>query len=588
MRNRNSHVALIGIGPHAKRIYLNYFKKHNYNLPLVVELESNKDNVTDYLKNNGFQNTKIFTIPDKYKDNIHLPKKYALNLLKLLQDLHITHIIVSTEPKAHYMYIEFALKNNINVLTDKPITVMKNMTDINNINEVRKQYYKLVKLEKKSKAYCKIMCQRQYHKGYEYINKLLNDTVKKYKIPITYIDIYHCDGNWEMPHDLDKENHPYKYGYGKLFHSGYHFIDLLSNYIKINEQLTGAKKITKGSVFSNFFTPNDELAVFNLQDYQNIFNKQNIPPFYYENKKINFDKYGEKNYYGMFEFKNKYNKTLTSANLNLLHYGFSRRGWIESRDFYKSNGRIRHERVNIQVGPLLNIQVHSYQSKEIKDRTNIENEELTGGLEHFDIDIYRNVDIIGGKPFERIKLGDLYSQKEKEDFLGYNELSRDILIGKFLNGKCDKCDLKSQQLAIEMLYSCACGLSNYYSSIKKEEKIKVQNNNYEFNIDTLREYANTIKINSDKELLSIFEIDKENINYKVISNYIAGDKSYETYIFIGRDNKSVGGLLLKNFHSKVWNNFYFNLLIYMVKLLNIETIESVIKHLSYKKSTKLR
>ena len=80
------------------------------------------------------------------------------------------------------------------------------------------------------------------------------------------------------------------------------------------------------------------------------------------------------------------------------------------KDFYKSNGRIRHERINIEIGHLLNIQVHSYQSKQISDRINDICETETGGLEHFDIDIYRNVDIIGGKPFERIKLKDLYGE----------------------------------------------------------------------------------------------------------------------------------------------------------------------------------
>ena len=34
------NVALIGIGPHAKRIYLHYFKKKKVNLELVVYLES--------------------------------------------------------------------------------------------------------------------------------------------------------------------------------------------------------------------------------------------------------------------------------------------------------------------------------------------------------------------------------------------------------------------------------------------------------------------------------------------------------------------------------------------------------------------
>jgi len=35
-------IALIGLGPHAKRIYLNYFKKHNVELSLVVDLESKR------------------------------------------------------------------------------------------------------------------------------------------------------------------------------------------------------------------------------------------------------------------------------------------------------------------------------------------------------------------------------------------------------------------------------------------------------------------------------------------------------------------------------------------------------------------
>ena len=36
MKSKKISVALIGLGPHAKRIYINYFKKHNINLSLVV------------------------------------------------------------------------------------------------------------------------------------------------------------------------------------------------------------------------------------------------------------------------------------------------------------------------------------------------------------------------------------------------------------------------------------------------------------------------------------------------------------------------------------------------------------------------
>ena len=163
------NIALIGIGPHAKRIYLHYFKKKKVNFELVVDLESKKDSIRKYLDENGFENTKIFTLPDKYKDDEHLPEKISSHLLKVCKILGITHLIISTEPKAHYMYLEFALKNNINVLTDKPITVTKNMTSLQSIEKIRKQYYEILELAKNSKGICKVMCQRQYHRGYEMI-----------------------------------------------------------------------------------------------------------------------------------------------------------------------------------------------------------------------------------------------------------------------------------------------------------------------------------------------------------------------------------------------------------------------------------
>ncbi len=460
------NIALIGLGPHSKRIYLNYFQKHNSNFNVLIELKSKEKETKIYLEEHGFLNIKIYTIPDEIKDYELLPKSEEKKLYDYLMENNVKYLISSTEPKAHNMYLNFALRHDINILSDKPVTVLKGMEEYENVEKLKNQFNELVNTYKESKANCKIMCQRQYHRGYDYIKQLLKDIVTRYQVPITYIDIYHCDGNWEMAHDMNKENHPYKYGYGKLFHSGYHFIDLLSEFLKINDNLPTSKKITQGNVYSNYFTPNDELAVFNLEDYMRIFKNQEIPEFY-NNPIQGFDKYGEKNYYGLLSFKNKDNKTITTANLNLLHYGVSRRGWIKSRDYYKKNGRIRHERINIQVGTLMCIQVHSYQSKEISDRTNHETESLPGGLEQFDIEIFRNVDIIGGKPFELIQLKDLYTEEEKENMLGYNEYAREEFISNFLNNTSLKGDLLDQKLGIEILYCAAKGLCNYYNN--KEE-----------------------------------------------------------------------------------------------------------------------
>lgn len=452
----DKNIMLIGLGPHSKRIYMNYFKNHNIEPKILVDLKSNEENVKNYLLDNGYNNTIVWTLPDEYKDYENLPEKEYNQLLELCKKQNINYIISSTEPKAHNMYLQFALKNNINILSDKPITVVKGMDKLENIQKVKQQYEKLLKIYEQSNCKCNIMCQRQYHRGYIYIKNLLSEIISKYNIPITYIDIYHCDGNWEMPHDLDKENHPYKYGYGKLYHSGYHFIDLLAELVKLNNLTDDSKRIVSGKMYGDVFTPDDEKVVFNAEDFKNVFNLKELHEPYSSLENNDYSNYGEKNFYGNIGFYNESNRLITTANINLLHYGFSRRGWFESRDYYKKNGRIRHERINIQVGPLLNIQVHSYQSKEIKDRTNSIDETMTGGLEHFDIDIYRNVDLIGGVPFQRIQLKDLYGEElGKGNFIGFNEFSREEFVNSFLNDTSEKGDLKDQDLGMEILYSAS-------------------------------------------------------------------------------------------------------------------------------------
>ena len=344
--------------------------------------------------------------------------------------------------------------------------------------------------------------------------------------------------------------------------------------IKINNNLCKTKAITNFNLYSNSFTPKDELDVFNIEDYKRIFNNQEIPD-YYSKGNYNFENFGEKNFYSLFEFKNSKGNTITNVSMNLLHYGFSRRGWIKTRDFYKSNGRIRHERINIQVGPLMNIQVHSYQSKEIKDREDILTEENIGGLEHFDILIFRNSDLIGGKPFEKITLGDLYKTKEKENMLGYNELSRNEFISNFLNDKCDKSDLKEHGLGIEILYKCA--LSNIVhkklnSKINKQEILP-------FNIYELKDYVVSKYKNEEKELINHYEKNTD-YNYGVNLYYLSNLKKYYVYMYIEQKNKIVSNLLLKEYNSKIFSYIYFKFLCKLVNLNNINVIKNTIKILN--------
>ena len=513
-----SRVALVGLGPHAKRIYIKYLKEHEKRLELLIELEGKEKISQEFLEQEGFKDVKIFTIPRVDCDLEHLPIRYEKELKAIVRKNKITDMIISTEPKGHNMYLEFALKNNINVLSDKPITVVKGMNKLENIELMRQQYYNLLDLYRDSKSVCKVMCQRLCHRGYKEVKKILRDVIEKYNIPITYIDIYHCDGNWEMPHDLGKENHPYKYGYGKLYHSGFHFIDLLSQLLELNKLVTEDKQIVKGHVYGNAFTPNDEKVIFSKNDYSNIFPESNSNELYMNLERINFDNYGEKNFYGQLNFYNKDNALITTANLNLLHYGFSRRGWFESRDFYKKNGRVRHERVSINVGPLMTIHITSYQSKEIKERSNCYDEIMEGGLEHFDIDIYRNVDLISGKPHEKIKLFDLYKDSfDCDKFIGYNEMSREEFLNGYFNNYDDTGDIRNERQAIELLYSCTKSLIEK----NKEVEVKIVNNN---------ENENIIRKLTDKDL-NIKEKRLINPKTRIASRGIVENKDGKIAVF---------------------------------------------------------
>ena len=295
------------------------------------------------------------------------------------------------------------------------------------------------------------------------MKKALEQVTKEYNIPVTYIDLYHNDGMWNMPSEfIERENHPYKYGYGKLFHSGYHFIDLMAWLLEVNKETIG-KQINNAEMFVSTYKPIDFFNVFNNYDYKKIlrtnrFEKTlSIDQSYFKN-------YGEIDFHSIINFKQD-EKLITNCSINLMQSGFSRRAWSElPKDTYKANGRVRHERLNVQVGPLMNIQVHSYQAYEIADREKICNNNV-GSVEHFDIYVFRNSQLIGGKTFDMLDIATL-SEKDKEYFEGYNEKARENCFINFLLDIDDSSDLLEHRVSIELTEKAYEIMSNNKNMIK--------------------------------------------------------------------------------------------------------------------------
>jgi len=449
------NIILVGLGPHAKRIYINLMKKHNVLPLIIVDLVKNKNSILDYLNNEKICCDTYF-VPNEEADNLDLSKKVANDIRKLMKKNNIQYAIISTEPKAHFAYSKFFLKENINILMDKPITSpMFTFENVENSRKIKKEYDVLKRAYlKKSNMNFVIQCQRRFHDGYIYVKKLIDDTILQYNVPITYIDIYHSDGMWNMPNEFfSRENHPYKYGYGKLFHSGYHFIDLLTWFLESNNKINN-KKANNVRVFTSIFRPKDFFETLDNEFYKKNLETNEFSEILLNKEKVN--NFGELDFHSMIDFK-KDDYIITHCNLNLLQSGFSKRAWTKlPSDTYKSNGRVRHETVNIQIGPIMNIQIHSYQSGEINEKSEIANYDV-GSMDHFDIYIFRNNNLIGGKSFEKISISDLIS---KNDFLGNNEKARENCFLEFLDDKKGESDLLKHNLSVLLLSKLCESVSN--------------------------------------------------------------------------------------------------------------------------------
>lgn len=550
---------LFGLGPHAKRIYWNYLNmKSKFNKIYIVDLISEKAKLEKFIENSDVE-CELILFENKIRNFKKLPEDMEEILKKYVVNENIQHAIISTEPRSHAMYINFCLDNNLSIMCDKPITApLYANTEIGS-SLIMEEYLDIMeKWENSQSEMFEIQTQRRAHKGYKYIKKILEDIVGKYNVPINKITITHSDGNWSMPSEtVFRENHPYKYGYGKLMHSGYHFIDLLTFFTEINNKY-GFKENHKVYKMSDY-RPNDFFKYYGKEFNEKLGFYDNSE--YYNNLDI-IRNFGEFDISSIIDYVDAEDNIITTAHLQLTQSGYSNRSWFELPvDTYKGNGRIRHEFLDISIGPLINIKVLSYQSQEISNG-NITDSDM-GGLDHFDILIFRNSAIIGGKPFEVIKLNEIDDKiLNTKYYLGQNEEARFEILNDFFFNKVSHSNVSKHKEGIEIL-----------TELHKLMAKRFKNDNFRFAVEVLIEYngkflickrrgdlkvapgiwnipAGKVKYNEGIEEALIRETKEEiNIDLK--------DFRYLGYHFINKQHKR----LVFTYHSKLSDikNFYLNL-----------------------------
>ena len=433
------NIMLIGCGPHAKRVYIPILKETEMSfgtqLKAIVELKEKESDVSKYIKK-FFDNVECIYV-DRFKQKYthELPEQVETQLNRIVKDKKINGVIIATDPLNHMQYALWAQKQNLNILMDKPISTYENIANsIEQARHLQVDYKLLMKNYNSNKAFI-INAQRRFLPQFEIVQNLINEIAKKYGMPVTSMQSTHSDGQWRLPNEiLTLKYHPLL-GWGKVSHSGYHFIDMASKIVK-DSFISAEKQFDELSVYSKFIRPSGLLKMQPQSDLKKIFGIK------YED----IDKRTDDEILKLYKTNNEAEvdatalinlscggTPLTNITLNLLHNGFSRRSWLlpNTKDLYKGNGRVRHEYYNIEQGCLQNIQIHSYQSSDKHD-INTENDFLIGGNNHYDIYIFKNTGILGGKTFEQITGKEIAEEYSLDKSKVMNELARHEAVKEFL------------------------------------------------------------------------------------------------------------------------------------------------------------
>lgn len=431
---KDVNIMLIGLGPHAKRIYYPIIQKDGpplgAKIKVIVDLDTKRQDIEKYLEKMGDSVTERIFITDSQRSYNRLNKELENILDESIKRHNISAVFICTEPLTHMMYARYGLTRGLNTLMDKPLSTKFDVsTDMEKAKEIISDYDELLDLKNKaekkigSKIAFDLLAQRRYHPAFLKLKNLISEVYRRTNCPVTSIQSFHSDGQWRMPQEIvTQDYHPYNQGYGKLSHSGYHSLDIMPWLLEAAEG--DDKKYDEIDIVAKIVRPEDFYAQLNFEDYRRLF------PDYDEFHKMNDGEIlsrsvnlGEIDSFSTLAFKSR-GKNITLGSINLVHNGFSQRNWVsaQGRDLYKGNGRVRHESHYIEQGPFQAISFISYQGEEV-DPNRLGGIYDVGGEYHLDIHIFRNNKMFPDwKNYEKLSINDLnvnilegYSRGHQED-----------------------------------------------------------------------------------------------------------------------------------------------------------------------------
>ncbi|HGD1956441.1 TPA: hypothetical protein ACINWZ_000563 [Streptococcus agalactiae] len=337
----------------------------------VIDLKSQRNSINKRIENVDVKPINVYFIPDPdttkgiWADESDFKPIFD----EIVEQRGKIKVYIATELKAHEEYLRYCLKNKIPSLTEKPLfaPLRNNIFIPDKISESLSEMLSLdSNLERHS-----VMTLSRYHQIY---NELLVNTLKNLvitnKTPITSVHLRHAGGVWNLHNEFEtREDHPYKFGYGMLMHGAYHYIDLLTQVLCLN-QYVYPNYTLELSVTSYVGFPKDQ----SIRISKFISEKLDDDGSNFDNSKL----YGETDITSTFCLTIKeIGKVLTLGTIALEQTTPSIRNWSKIPEgLYNKNGRISSLNIEAQISTIysqnitcFDVPVHSHTNIDRIDAT---------------------------------------------------------------------------------------------------------------------------------------------------------------------------------------------------------------------------
>lgn len=206
-----------------------------------------RKNLTRILK----RDKPLWLDPERYTK-----KQLRGELKKQFRKEEINVAIVATDPANHYFYANLIVKNNINIICDKPlISISDSSWKIGKARQIEQKFLKLLnKVEKNKKlnssyTFCTPL-RRRALTPFVKIAESLNQVHLKTNQGVTHINAIISSGIHRYPVEFLKGGaHGFTNGIGSLSHSSYHYIDVIAWYLQSAPGKTKYIELTLPYVF---------------------------------------------------------------------------------------------------------------------------------------------------------------------------------------------------------------------------------------------------------------------------------------------------------------------------------------------------